>query len=135
MTPERDRLLSVLVDQLATCDATGSFIPHASDPTLGRIVEAFRDDPADNRTLGELAAAFNIGERTLMRRAQEELGMSLTELRQRLRVVQALALLSSGSTVEAVALDLGYATSSAFIAMFRRLTGSSPGHFAQRPDL
>lgn len=126
---EHERLLKVLVDQLSTCKTTGSFMPHTDDPELGAILSALRDNPADNRSLGELAAAFHIGERTLMRRCKTELGMSLTEWRQRLRLITALPQLRDGHSVESVALDLGYATSSAFIAMFRRLTGSSPRHF------
>jgi AraC-like DNA-binding protein len=127
--PQYNRLLRVLVDQLATCQATGSFMPHTDDPELHAILQALRDNPGDNRSLGELATAFHLTERTLMRRCRSKLGMSLTEWRQRLRLVTALPRLREGHSVESVALDLGYATSSAFIAMFRRLTGSSPGHF------
>lgn len=126
------RLLRVLVDQLSTCTTTGSFIPRTDDTDLDAILQALRDNPADNRTLSELAATFGMSERTLMRRCQQELGMSLTEWRQRLRLVHALPLLRSGHKVESIAFDLGYTTSSAFIAMFRRLTGSSPQRYAAR---
>jgi len=40
--------------------------------------------------------------------------------------VRALALLEAGRSVESIALDLGYGSSSAFIAMFHRMTGASP---------
>jgi AraC-like DNA-binding protein len=126
------RLLRVLVDQLSTCTTTGSFIPRTDDTDLDAILQALRDNPADNRTLSALAATFGMSERTLMRRCQQELGMSLTEWRQRLRLVHALPLLRSGHKVESIAFDLGYTTSSAFIAMFRRLTGSSPQRYAAR---
>ncbi len=125
----RARLLRVLVDQLVACRTTGSFVPHSGDPELGTILQHLRDDPADNRSLAELAAIVNLTERTLIRRCRSELGMSLTEWRQRLRFVTALPMLRDGRSVESVALDLGYASSSAFIAMFRRLTGSSPKRF------
>lgn len=126
------RLLRVLVDQLADCPRTGSFVPHSTNAELEPILSALRSNPSDNRSLAELAKAFGFSERTLVRRCERELGMSLMEWRQRLRVVTALPLLRGGQTVEAVALDLGYATSSAFIAMFRRLTGSSPRLFVER---
>ncbi|WP_321843651.1 AraC family transcriptional regulator [Paraburkholderia bannensis] len=132
-SPTRSRLLRVLVDQLSTCATTGSYLPHADDPELDAVLKVFHDNPADNRPLAELASAFHMSERTLMRHAQRELGMSLTEWRARLRLVSALPLLQAGRSVESVALDLGYATSSAFIAMFRRLTGTSPGKFIARP--
>lgn len=123
------RLLRVLVDQIAACPTTGSFIPHTEKPALEAILQSLREHPEDKRTLAELAADFHMTERTLIRRCQKELGMSLTEWRQRLRLINALPLLRDGHSVESVALGLGYATSSAFIAMFRRLTGTSPARF------
>ncbi len=128
-TPMRSRLLHVLVDQLSTCATTGSYVPRTEDEELEVVLTALKKNPADNRTLGELARAFHMSERTLVRRCERELGMSLTEWRQRLRLVNALPLLRAGRSVESVALDLGYATSSAFIAMFRRLMGTSPRQF------
>jgi AraC-like DNA-binding protein len=127
--PAHSRLLHVLVDQLSVCKTTGSFVPHSDDAELNTILQLLRDDPADNRTIAELAAVVNLTERTLIRRCQSELGMSLTDWRQRLRFVAALPMLRDGRSVESVAFDLGYASSSAFIAMFRRLTGSSPKRF------
>lgn len=132
-SPARARLLRVLVDLLSTCATTGSYLPHADNPELNGVLQVFHGNPADNRSLAELAAEFHMSERTLMRHAQRELGMSLTEWRARHRLVSALPLLQAGRSVESVALDLGYATSSAFIAMFRRLTGTSPGKFVARP--
>jgi AraC-like DNA-binding protein len=65
-------------------------------------------------------------ERTLSRRCQDHLGMSFNEWRQRLKLVAALALLEAGVPVKDVSQQLGYGSASAFIAMFRRLTGTSP---------
>lgn len=79
--------------------------------------------------MGELAKAVHVTERTLLRRAQRDLGMTLTEWRQRLKVVKAMPMLESGAKVEAIAMDLGYASASAFIAMFRRLTGQTPDEY------
>lgn len=126
---ERSRLLRVLVDQLSACPTTGSFVPYTDAPELAAILQSLRDCPSDDRTLAELAADFHTTERSLMRHSRKLLGMSLTEWRQRLRLVSALPLLNGGHSVESVALDTGYATSSAFIAMFRRYTGTSPGKF------
>lgn len=125
-SPEAVRLLAVLVDQLRVAPTTGSYLPSSDDPMLAPMLGALQRDPADNRSLGELAQAFHLSERTLMRRSQESLGMSLTEWRQRLKVVTALPMLQAGRSVEAVAFDLGYSTASAFIAMFRRMTGTTP---------
>lgn len=136
---EEERLLEVLVDQLAGADSAGSYLPTSSDPLLTPVLSALVENPADNRSLPELARAANTTERTLMRRCQRDLGMSLAEWRQRLRVVQAMPLLEAGRTVESIALDLGYSSSSAFIAMFRKLMGITPDEFrknaAERPTV
>ncbi|WP_238534197.1 helix-turn-helix domain-containing protein [Advenella kashmirensis] len=64
-----------------------------------------------------------------MRRCQRDLGMSFVEWRQRLKVLASLARLDRGETVEAIGLDLGYSSASAFISMFRRLMGTTPDEY------
>lgn len=128
-TPQDARLLQVLVDQLVAAPRAGSYLPSSDDPALGAVLRMLQADPGDNRSLPELAHAAHTTERTLMRRAQRDLGMSFAEWRQRLRVVKAMPLLEAGQTVETVALDLGYGSASAFIAMFKRLVGATPDEF------
>lgn len=131
-TPQQERLLRVMVDEMALCHVTQSFLPDSDHPALRRLLAALHDDPADRRTTGSLARAFGLSERTLLRLCQRELGMPLSEWRNRLRVVRAIAQLQDGHSVETIALDLGYATASAFIAMFRGITGDSPARYVGR---
>ncbi|SDI87627.1 AraC family transcriptional regulator [Alloyangia pacifica] len=131
-TETQSRLLRVMVDELENCSIADSFVPETSDVLLAPVLEALRDAPADPRSNAQLARAFGMSERTLVRRCTQELGMSLSEWRQRVRVVRGISLLQDGASVESVALDLGYGTASAFIAMFRRITGSSPARFVGR---
>ncbi|WP_353476216.1 helix-turn-helix transcriptional regulator (plasmid) [Salipiger sp. H15] len=131
-TEAQSRLLRVMVDELGNCATADSFVPESADPVLAPLLEALRDSPADARSNAQLARAFGLSERTLVRRCTQELGMSLSEWRQRVRVVRGISLLQEGQSVESVALDLGYGTASAFIAMFRRITGSSPARFVGR---
>ena len=121
-----ERLLQVLVDQLSRASRVGSYLPTSNDPLLARLLQLLENAPGDPRTLAELAHACNSTERTMMRRCQRELGMSFAQWRQRLRVVAAMALLEQGNTVESIAFELGYASASAFITMFRRVTGMTP---------
>jgi AraC-like DNA-binding protein len=120
------RLLRVLLDQLVAAPRAGSYLPGSEDPALGAVLRILQAQPGDNRTLAELAQAVHTTERTLMRRCQRDLGMTFAEWRQRLRVVRAMPLLEGGQTVETIALDLGYGSASAFISMFKKLTGSTP---------
>ncbi|RFP09269.1 AraC family transcriptional regulator [Duganella sp. BJB475] len=131
-TEHEERLLGVLVDQLASARRVGSYLPTTEDAVLGTVLRILEANPADGRSLPELAQATNTTERTLMRRARRDLGMTLAEWRQRLRVVKAMSLLEQGSSVESIAFDLGYASSSAFITMFRRLTDETPDQYRKR---
>ncbi|WP_307724077.1 helix-turn-helix domain-containing protein [Acetobacter indonesiensis] len=47
------------------------------------------------------------------------------------RCLRAMEHLSEGASVTDVAFDVGYDNVSAFIAMFRRVTGMTPGQFSQ----
>jgi AraC-like DNA-binding protein len=122
----RQRMLAVVRDLLIQSRTDGSYIPTATDPLVWEILDGLRSDPADSRSVSEIAQAHGISERTLSRRCRLDLGMSLTDWRHRLKVASALELLNSGETVEACALSLGYSTASAFIAMFKSLMGTSP---------
>ena len=50
----------------------------------------------------------------------------LTEWRNRMRVVNAIGLVEKGASVESIALKFGYSNTSSFIAMFKKLTGTTP---------
>ncbi len=120
------RLLRVLVDQLVAAEVQGSYLPMSDDGVLGPILDVLWQNPADERTAAQLAALVHTSERTLIRKFDRLLGLSLREWRQRLKVVKAFALLESGQAVESIALDLGYNSASAFIVMFRNQVGMTP---------
>lgn len=126
---QQSRLLQVLVDQLTTAACANSYLPSSQDPLLAPVLDALRANPADQRSLAELAQMVHTTQRTLVRRCQRDLGMSLADWRQRLRVVRALPRLESGDKVETIALDLGYGSASAFIVMFRRLMDATPDEY------
>lgn len=129
---EDARLMQVLIDQLGLAPRHDSYLPMSDDTTLGQVLTALQQDPSDNRSLEQWAQAVHSTERTLSRRCQRDLGMSFSEWRQRLRLVSALSMLEAKLPVQAVALELGYSTSSAFIAMFHRMMGITPEEFRKR---
>jgi AraC-like DNA-binding protein len=124
--PADKRLAQVLIDQLELAPCTRSYLPGSEDPILAVLLDALQQDLGSNRSLAEWAQRLHVTERTLARRCLRDLGMSFSEWRQRQRFLAALPLLEQGQTVQNVAFDLGYGTSSAFIAMFRRQSGSTP---------
>ncbi|WP_055536286.1 helix-turn-helix transcriptional regulator, partial [Streptomyces alboniger] len=131
-TPERRRLRAVLLDQLRASPQQPVQLPTPADPRLAAVCDLLHGDPADARGLGELAAAVGAGERTLSRLFRRELGMTFPQWRTQLRLYHALRMLADGTPVTAVAHRCGWASTSAFIDVFRRALGYTPGTHNRR---
>ncbi|WP_158879468.1 AraC family transcriptional regulator [Amycolatopsis anabasis] len=124
---ERRRMRAVLLDQLRHSPQQPLHLPEARDPRLAAICALLREDPADNRTLAELGAATGASDRTLSRLCRAELGMTFPQWRTQLRLQRALFLLAEDVPVTAVAHRCGWASTSAFIDVFRTAFGHTPG--------
>jgi len=136
------RLVAVLVDELADLPAAPLDLPLPRDRRAMAVAEALIDTPADNRDLEAWGLRVGASDRTLARLFRKETGLTFGRWRQRRRLLAALERLAAGEPVTAVALDLGYESPSAFIAMFRRALGAPPtrylrhgGDAAQDPGL
>ncbi len=128
------RLMAVILDQIRTLPAAPLHLPMPRDRRIKPMAEALRDDPADRRGLADWAKAVGASERTLARLFVGQTGLSTGAWRSQARLLKALELLAGGATVTAVALDVGYDSPSAFIAMFRRTLGVSPKRYFETPD-
>jgi len=122
-------VVNVILDEIAGAPPDEFGLPMPRDARLGRIAVGLVDDPAISRTLTEWAQLVNVAPRSLSRRFVAETGFTFTTWRQRARLMRALELLAAGQPVTAVALDLGYDNVSAFIALFRRTFGMTPGRY------
>lgn len=131
-TEREGRLFQVLLDQLAESPCHDSYLPMSDDPQLGKVLHALQQQPGDTRSLTAWAGEVHSTERTLSRRCHRDLGMSFSAWRQRLKVLQAIALLEDGRPVQDTALELGYSSASAFIAMFQRLMGLTPEEYRRQ---
>ncbi|MCX4658607.1 helix-turn-helix domain-containing protein [Streptomyces uncialis] len=96
---------------------------------LRPIAAALRADPGDRRTLADWATELGVSGRTISRAFNAETGTSFARWIASVRAQHAVALLSRGWDVEAVAEEVGYRSASAFGAAFRRTTGLTPGTF------
>jgi AraC-like DNA-binding protein len=126
------RIMAVILDELRALKPEPLHLPHPRDARLLKIAEALIADPADGRALSDWAKAAGASERTLARLFVKETGMTFGAWRERLRLTAAVARLAEGQPVTAVAFDLGYQSPSAFIAMFRRSLGDTPGRYVRR---
>jgi len=127
------RLMRVLIDQLVGLDQAPLHLPVPDDRRLRRITAALMENPADRRNLEAWANTAGASARTLERAFLRDTGMTFRAWRQQARLLAALTALAGKRPVTQVALDLGYESPSAFIAMFRRAFGVSPGRFFQSP--
>jgi AraC-like DNA-binding protein len=122
-----DRLLPVVLDEIARQPTAPLHLPTADEPRLARVMRGVLADPGEAATLGQWAARTGVSARTLARLFERHTGQGFRAWRRQARLLQALAWLSEGRPVTTVALDLGYDSPSAFIAMFRRALGTTPG--------
>lgn len=129
--PRHERLVGVLLDQLevATSDPLELRLPR--DRRALRVANELRAAPDTARTLEELCAGSGASKRTIERIFTRETGASLGRWRQQLRLMHAVRRLEAGESVTQVALNVGYESTSAFVSMFRRALGTSPGRYAR----
>ena len=123
------RIAALIVDELQNATVAPLHLPLPEDPRAQRVTRALHADPGDQRSLAGLAKVSGASPRTLARVFRRETGMSFGAWRQQLRLLRALERLAAGDAVITVALELGYESPSAFIAMFKRTLGVSPGRY------
>ncbi|KQP18484.1 AraC family transcriptional regulator [Pseudorhodoferax sp. Leaf267] len=133
----REQLLTRLVlDEIAQADvqALAVPLPHAQhgDKRLRALCDAVLRAPGERATLAEWAAGVGASERTAARLFRDELGMGYQQWRQQVALAHALPLLAGGAPVSEVAAASGYASDSAFSAMFKAAMGQSPRSFQGR---
>jgi len=100
--------------------------------TKGKDFQLKNFDPADTRSSNAWAKALGMSPRTLTRQFEAEMGLSLRSWRRRLRLLRAIELLGSGTTVTETAMQLGYGSASAFVFAFRTEMGMSPHAYRRK---
>jgi AraC-like DNA-binding protein len=120
------RVMTLLLDEIRSMPAAPLHIPMPQNEHLAGVCRAILADPALQDTLDEWASQARMGRRTFTRSFRKETGMSFAAWRQHVRLMEALSRLAVGQRVTQVAFDVGYNSSSAFTAMFRRTFGCAP---------
>ena len=121
----------------ATIQALGVPMPNpqSGDKRLRALCEAVLRAPAERATLAEWAVDIGASERTVARLFRTELGTSFQQWRQQAVLAHALPLLARGTPVSHVAALSGYASDSAFSAMFKAAMGQPPSRFMDKNRL
>ncbi|MFD7293736.1 helix-turn-helix domain-containing protein [Streptomyces sp. NPDC059897] len=119
-------LMNLLLHELAPHPVPALHLPTPTDPHLDGLCAAIQERPDERWTTGQAAAYAHLSARSLQRRFAAATGMSLARWVQQARLIHAVTLLARGVPVTTVSGAVGYATPSAFTAMFRRALGTRP---------
>jgi|SRR5215469_11826334 len=119
-------LIDVLIDQLEMVKAVPLQLPTPTDARAARVAEALQSDLGESVSLDWVCKRAGASKRTIERLFRHETRLSLGKWRQQLRLLRSLQLLAAGEKIASAALEAGYSTPSAFIAMFRRTLGTTP---------
>lgn len=122
-------LVQLLLDEIKGMPSLALALPEPSSPRLQRLCHTLRQQPDDNTPLKVWAKELAMDVRTLQRHFTKETGLSVGQWRRQHRLVLACEHLARGESVFEVSLALGYASPSAFSAMFKRELGVAPSLF------
>jgi AraC-like DNA-binding protein len=131
---QRARAESVLVDLLEPAEMSTIELRLPAGEPARQVARALAQNPADRRSLDDWGREFGASGRTLARAFVAGSGITFGRWRVLLRLQAALPALAAGEPVGNVARRAGYETTSAFVAAFRRETGTTPAaYFASPP--
>jgi AraC-like DNA-binding protein len=128
------RLIGVLLDQIEMLPIVPLQLPMPKDPRARRVAAWLQEHHDAPGLLKHVRKPAGCSKRTLERLFLSETGLTFGKWRQQMRLLHALRLLASGQSVTTVALEVGYDSPSAFIAMFRRSLGATPGGYFTSGD-
>ena len=127
-------LIDVICDQLETVETSPLQLRSPTDARAARVAELLSQDPGDQRTLDEACRAAGASKRTIERIFRRETAMTLGAWRHQMRLLRSLQLLAAGEKITHVAMESGYSTPSAFITMFKKAFGTTPGVYFAADD-
>lgn len=121
------QMLNLLLSELDEENDQNSYIvkiPHNGD--LCRVFDFLINSIDALPSIDTCAKIINVSPRTLQRMVKRELNISFILWRQQILFVKALELLEYEHSTSQVAYKLGYNSDSAFISMFKKMSGGSP---------
>lgn len=129
-----ERIMNIILDLVQILKVAPLNLPMPTDARLKKISETLTVNPGDNRTLEDWGKSVGATNRTLARLFRFETGMGFRQWRQQMRILESLRRLGREEQVSTIALDLGYNSPSAFIAMFKKTLGKTPGQYFKEAD-
>jgi AraC-like DNA-binding protein len=125
-------IVALILSELELSRSLPLQIPWPADRRLASVCDAILARPENPQTIDYWADKVGASSRTLIRLFLKETGLTFRHWVQQVRLATALNRLEQGQAIGVIARDLGYASPSAFSAMFRRIMGESPREFLIR---
>jgi AraC-like DNA-binding protein len=119
----------MIVDEVCSMPHDLIELPIPLDRRALRVANALNTDLSSNKSITEWAQWVGTSSKTLSRHFIDETGMTFGQWRQQARMLRALELLATNLPITVIALESGYETTSAFVAMFKRWRGVTPGQY------
>src|SRR5260370_42695251 len=117
----------LLVSQLQSASAIPTSVTLPKDPRARAVCDAVMGDPSGRQSLVSMCDAVGASVRTIERVFRREVGSDFGFWRRQVRLMKAVELLVSGSSLKEVGFALGYRQPTAFVEMFRGILGTTPG--------
>ena len=126
-----ERVMNLIIDEISRSNANVDdfFLPMPRDKRAKTIADAILNTESAPATLAYWSQKVGASERTIQRIFVSETGLHFSTWKRQAILLKALRKLSDGESVLNVALDLGYASPSAFTHMFRQAFGITPSRF------
>lgn len=125
------RVLDVLIDQLQEIRACELVLPLPVDKRMTLALRSLIANPSLEIDAEKIAEQANMSKRTMERIFKKETGFSFKRWQQRLLIIKAIELLNNDISVQTIAMELGYQSSSSFIAMFKRILNKTPTQYTK----
>jgi AraC-like DNA-binding protein len=125
----RRLLWKVVAAEVSAAQPEPLEVPMPTAPRLLKAAQSVITSPTAAASLDQLAARAGMSRRSFARHFRSETGLPYARWKRAVIAQHALQLVAAGHKVSSVALDVGYESVSAFIAMFRRQYGESPRQF------
>ena len=130
-TPKGKRLIATLMDEIVTSESIhNTELTVTEHPLIIKLYEIFRKTKSIYPSIEQAAKLIHVSPRTLLRIFKKETGMSFIIWKQRYLFIKAIELLKKYHRTSLVADRLGYKSDSAFISMFKKMSGGqTPSDF------
>jgi AraC-like DNA-binding protein len=125
-------IVALILHEIESARSLPLQVPWPMDRRLVTVCNAILEHPEQPHSVDYWADKVGASSRTLIRLFLKETGLTFRHWVQQVRLATALDRLENGQAIGAIARDLGYASPSAFSAMFRRVMGESPREFLIR---